>query len=69
MMKVVELKKIYSQILSLSEECKKCVDCEACDRVEELIDYVIENIDKMPIEEQTEARRILNSILTLRKEI
>ncbi|QPG50114.1 hypothetical protein HFC64_10085 [Saccharolobus solfataricus] len=68
-MKVVELKKIYSQILSLSEECKKCVDCEACDRVEELIDYVIENIDKMPIEEQTEARRILNSILTLRKEI
>lgn len=49
-MNVVDLKKIYSQILSLSEECKRCIDCEACDRVEELIDYVVENIDKMSIE-------------------
>ncbi|ACP39116.1 hypothetical protein [Saccharolobus islandicus] len=68
-MNVVDLKKIYSQILSLSEECKRCIDCEACDRVEELIDYVVENIDKMSIEEQTETRRILNSIIALRKEI
>ncbi|MCH4815632.1 MAG: hypothetical protein QXY87_08175 [Saccharolobus sp.] len=68
-MNLVDLKKIYSQILSLSEECKRCIDCEACDRVEELIDYVVENIDKMSIEEQTETRRILNSILALRKEI
>lgn len=28
-MNVVDLKKIYSQILSLSEECKRCIDCEA----------------------------------------
>ncbi|ACP46768.1 conserved hypothetical protein [Sulfolobus islandicus Y.G.57.14] len=69
MMNVVDLKKIYSQILSLSEECKRCIDCEACDRVEELIDYVVQNIDKMSIEGQTETRRILNSIIALRKEI
>jgi len=68
-MNVVDLKKIYSQILSLSEECKRCIHCEACDRVEELIDYVVENIDKMSIEGQTETRRILNSIIELRKEI
>ncbi|QGA55394.1 hypothetical protein GFS03_12830 [Sulfolobus sp. E5-1-F] len=68
-MNIVDLKKLYSQILSLREECKRCIDCEACDKVEELIDYVVENIDKISIENQAEARRVLNSILTLRREL
>ncbi|TRM97328.1 hypothetical protein DMP16_03035 [Sulfolobus sp. B1] len=67
-----DIRKMYQNILSKMEECKKCKDSEVCDTVEELLDqlsYSLEKVQANDEKEREEIKSMINSLILLKKEL
>lgn len=70
----LEIKRKYETLLTLYRNCRKCIDCESCDKAEELADELIEtlgnsNVTSLRENEREEFKKILFSVSSIFDEL